>query len=318
MKPLPSMEALVAEYLTLRRNLGFQMKIEGAELTRFARYAESIGHRGPLTTELAVRWAKLPEKADRLYWARRLDMVRRFAKHRALFDPCTQVPPEGLFGPSYRRSPPHIYSKREIQTFLQAARCLGPAGGLRPHTYATLFGLLACTGLRISEALALTPEDVDLQSNVLLVKESKFKKSRLIPIHPSASSALRRYAARRDKYHPQSNAFSYFLTEFGTSLKYGKTLKTFLALKNKLGWPSHDQRQSPRIHDLRHTFAVNTLLEWYRRNADLERMLPTLTTYLGHVKASDTYWYLTAVPELLAVVGNRFESFSCQEPEDKS
>ena len=178
-----NMVKLVEDYLNCRRKLGFALKIEGQELLRFANFADQIGHRGPITTELAIRWAKLPKKADPIYWARRLDIVRRFAKHRVLFDLCTEIAPEGVLGPSYRRMPPYIYSNEEIADLILAASKLGPPKGLRPHTYVTLFGLLASTGLRISEALRLTCNDVDWKVGVLTVKASKFKKSRLVPLH---------------------------------------------------------------------------------------------------------------------------------------
>jgi integrase len=184
------MVKLVEDYLACRRKLGFALKIEGQELLRFAKFADQIDHRGPITTELAIRWAKLPKKADPIYWARRLDIVRRFAKHRALFDLCTEIPPEGILGPSYRRMPPYIYSNEEIADLILAASKLGPAKGLRPHTYVTLFGLLASTGLRISEALRLTRNDVDWKVGVLMVKASKFKKSRLVPLHHTTTEAL--------------------------------------------------------------------------------------------------------------------------------
>jgi integrase len=314
----PTMVALAEEYLAVRRKLGYALKIEGAELIRFAQYADRIGHRGPLTTELAVRWAKAPEKADPLYWARRLDMVRRFAKHRLLFDPQTEIPPEGLFGPSYRRKAPHIYTEKEIGELLLTASKLGPIRGLRPHTYVALFGLLASTGLRISEALALTSQDVDLQAGVLTIRAGKFKKSRLIPLHNTAANALRDYCLRRDQYHPRASSNAFFLTEFGTRLKYWRSLMTFLSISKKLGWRGANQRAPPRIHDLRHTFAVRTLLRWYERGEDIDRKILNLATYLGHVKVTDTYWYLTAVPELFALVGNRFETFVHNQSGGKS
>lgn len=305
----PSLVALAQDYLSFRRGLGFAMRIEGAELMRFARYADAIGHRGPVTADLALAWARLPKDADRLYWARRLDIVRRFAKHRALFDPATEIPPDRVFGPSYRRRSPHIYSEREIASLLQAAGRLGPAGGLRPHTYVTLFGLLVSTGLRISEALRLTREEVDLEAGLLIVSETKFHKSRLIPLHPTTAAALRRYADRRDGYHPLVRLPAFFLTEWGTSLKYWRVLMTFSALRRDLGWDRLGG--SPRrIHNIRHSFAVRRLLRWYEEGVDIDNKIAVLSTYLGHAKVTDTYWYLTAVPELLAVAAARYEAYA--------
>ncbi len=306
MRHRSSLLALAAEYISFRRNLGFALKVEGQQLLRFARYAEGIGHRGPLTIELALRWAKLPQEADPLYWARRLDIVRRFAKHRRLFDPATEIPPEGMLGRSYRRPRPYIYGEGEIAVLLDAARRLGPAGSVMPDAYVSLFGLLASTGLRLSEACRLTQNEVDLHAGLLTVTETKFHKSRLVPLHPSTTKALTRYAVRRDRHHPGVKAQAFFLTQQGRSLSAGQARTTFASLRRSLGWIGWDGRP-PRLHDLRHTFAVRRLLLWYEEGADVDHKIAALSTYLGHVKVSDTYWYLTAVPELLAVASARFE-----------
>jgi integrase len=306
----------VDEYLSQRRSLGYALKIEGEELIRFADYADRLGEGDPLTVDLAVRWALLPHDADPIYSARRLDMVRRFATWRAVFEPRTQIPPKGYLGPSYRRTPPHIYSEQEIHALLQQASTLGPNGGLRPSTYVTLFGLLVSTGLRISEALALTTEDVDLSRGVLTVRASKFKQSRLVPVHASTTKALRDYDERRARYHGLVPSRAFFLTELATPLKYLPTLLTFTKLRRQLGWETEDGRRPPRIHDLRHTFAVRRLLYWYQQDTDVDRKIHILATYLGHVKVSDTYWYLSAVPELMAIAGKRFEQFSTKMKEE--
>jgi integrase len=303
------MVSLAEEYLAFRRGLGYALHIEGAELLRFARYADAAGHPGPITTELAVRWAKLPQDATPIYWARRLDVVRRFAKHRLLFDPGTDIPPEGLLGPSYRRPQPYIYSDEEIRELIRQASCLGPNGGLRPRTYVTLFGLLASTGVRVSEALRLTRSVVDLEQGVITIVATKFKKTRIVPLHPSATRALQRYSRDRDRYHPLAKSDAFFLTELGTALKYWRVLMTFIALRQKLGWRTNNGRRAPTIHALRHSFAVRCLIRWYRQGADLDRKIAALSTYLGHAKVTDTYWYLTATPELLALSANRFERF---------
>lgn len=313
MKTHSPMVNLAEEYLAVRRRLGYLLKIEGAELLRFARYADRGGHRGPITTELAVRWAKLPEHTDPLYWARRLDIVRRFAKARAVADPETEIPPDRLLGPSYRRPRPHIYSQDEIATLLDAAGKLGPPGGLRPHTYVTLFGLLVCTGMRISEVLGLMQDDVDLQRGTIAIRHAKFDKSRRIPIHSTSIDALRDYAHHRDRYHSSTACTAFFLTERATSQKYHRTLMTFLRLRKELGWQLPVSGNPPRLHDLRHTFAVRTLLRWYKEGVDVDTKIIALSTYLGHAKVSDTYWYLTGVPELLEVVARRFEVFARQD-----
>ena len=305
----PTIVALAEEYLALRRKLGFAMRIEGAELIRFARFADQLGHRGPITIELAVRWAKLPSDASPLYWARRLDVVRRFAHYRLSFDPRTEVPAPGMLGPSYRRTPPYIYSEDQIVALLQAASRLGPVGGLRPRTYVALFGLLASTGLRISEAVKLTRTDVDLDAGVLTVSETKFHKARLVPLHPSTTGQLRRYAKHRERYHPRVSSNAFFLTERRTPLKDWRVRMTFASLRAHLGWAAHSGRL-PRIHDLRHTFAVARLLRWYQEGADVDHKIAALSTYLGHVKVTDTYWYVTAVPQLLAAISTRYERFA--------
>jgi integrase len=207
----PSMFARAQAYLAYRRALGFELQSEGTRLLNFARYADGSGHRGPLTTELAIRWASQPPKADRRYWASRLEIIRRFARHLLLSEPKTQVPPRHLFGPAYRRNPPHLYSLGEIRQLLQRAKQL--KGGLRPHTFQTLFGLLACTGLRISEALHLKTSDVDLEELVVVVRQSKWGKSRLVPLHPTALPPLQAYVRRRQKLFPLAEQF--FLSEIG-------------------------------------------------------------------------------------------------------
>lgn len=300
----------VRRHLDQRRRLGFALQVEGAELLRFAGHADEIGHCGPVTVELAVRWASLPRDADPLYRARRLDVVRRFAKAEKLVDSATEVPPPGLLGRSYRRLPPHIYTETEIVELLAAAGQLGPQGGLRPHTYTTLFGLLASTGLRISEALALTRDDVDLDTDELLVRATKVKKSRLVPVHDSTAVALRSYARHRDRHHPLPKSDAFFLTEKGTSQKYHRTLMTFLELRAELGW---NRRRPPRMHDLRHTFAVRRMERWYEEGEDVGNRIVGLSTYLGHADIKSTYWYLSAAPDLLRASSQRFEALASGE-----
>jgi integrase len=310
MGALLTMVAAVEDYLAVRRKLGFALHIEGQELGRFARFADEVGHTGPITTAIAVRWATLPADASRLYHARRLDLVRRLSRFRAAFEPETEIPPEGLLGPSYSRREPHVYWDSEITELLSAASQLGPTGGLRPCTYVTLFGLLACTGLRISEALALTRSHVDLDAGVITIAAGKFRRERLVPVHPTTAQALRDYAARRDRYCRTPRAETFFISEFGTSLKYQKVLGTFATLRRQLGWTVGRGARRPRIHDLRHTLIVRRLLRWYEDGSDIDRKIATLSIYVGHVKVSNTYWYLTAIPELLAVGAARFEKFA--------
>jgi integrase len=301
----------VRDYLNFKRSCGYQLEAPGKELMLFARYAALAGHKGPLTTELTVRWAKLPQDADPRYWATRYDIVRRFAEYRVLFDPATEIPPKGLLGPSKRRLSPHIYSEGEITAFLQAASRLTPTDGLHPHTYVTLFGLLVSTGLRISEALNLSRQNADLKTGVLTIRETKFRKSRLVPLHSSTLHALRRYSKFRNSSHPGARLKMFFLAEKGTPLNYRGVLYIFIKLSRKLGWRGRDKK--PRIHDFRHTFAVRRLLKWYEEGANLDQKILALSTYLGHAQVTDTYWYLSAVPELLAIVSEKFENFATKE-----
>ncbi len=314
MTSTPTMVFLAEEYLALRRKLGFEMHSSGIQLLGFARYADEFDHRGPITVELAVRWARLPEGTRSSWWARRLQIVRGFAQHRNLFDPETEIPPADLLGPLSRRPTPHIYSDTEINTLLSAAADLSPASGLRPHTYVTLLGLLVTAGLRISEALRLERKDVDPESGVLTVRHTKFRKSRLVPLHPSTVEALMSYIRHRDKHHPHASTGTFFLTEQGSPLGTSSVSYTFGVLRDQLGWSKNRQGRRPRLHDMRHTMAVRTLLRWYQQGADVDRKLPALSTYLGHVEVRDTYWYLTAVPELMALAAARFQTFREQDP----
>lgn len=304
----PTMEALAQEYLALRRQLGYALHCPGQQLLAFARYADGLGHRGPITVELAVRWARLPRGASPQWWARRLQIVRGFAQHRSLFDPKTEIPPAGLLGPHGRRRTPHIYSTEEISALLRAASDLGPSGGLRARTYVTLFGLLVTSGLRISEALHLGRDDVDLRGGVLTVVRTKFRKSRLVPLHSSVARALAEYAQRRDCRHPQPVARTFFVNDRGAPLGVSGVYSTFGALRRQIGWTKDRERRRPRLHDMRHTMAVRTLLRWYQEGADVDHKILALATYLGHVEIADTYWYLTAVPELMELAAARFQA----------
>jgi integrase len=304
------MVELAKEYLVFRRKLGFKLRIEGYLLLKFTEYADESGHQGPITTELALRWARLPQGASPIYQARRLEIVRCFAKHRAIFDQDTEIPPDRLLGPAHRRIPPHIYSHREIRDLIEAAWKLSPIGGLRPRTYAVLFGLLDCTGIRISEALRLCRNDADLEQGLLTIRETKYYKSRLVPIHPSTTERLRTYCTFRDQYHPLPRSDAFFLSERGTALKYSTVRNTFRKISDQLGWKAAGGTRRPRIYDLRHTFACRRLLQWYRDGIDIDHAIGALSTYMGHGKVTDTYWYLTGVPELFQIAVQRFERFA--------
>jgi integrase len=305
---------LVEEYLDYRRRLGYQLHIEGQMLLEFARHADRVGHSGPLTTELAVRWARLPVGASPLYQARRLEVVRCFARHRAIFDPATEIPPERLLGSAHRRTDPYIYSEVELSTLLAAAGRLSSRAGLRPQTYATLIGLMACTGLRISEALKLSRGDVDWGHGTLMIRESKFHKSRLVPLHPSVVPVLRAYARLRDLRHPIPLTEAFFVSDRGAVLPYSTVRQMFRKLCEHLPLTTRSGGRAPRLHDFRHTFACRRLLRWYADGVDLDHAVAALSTYLCHAKVSDTYWYLTGIPELLGWAASRFERFASLNP----
>ncbi len=296
----PTMLSRAEGYLAYRRALGFKLHMEGSRLLSFARYADASGHRGPLTTELAIRWACLPQKADRLYWARRLELIRRFAKHLLLSEPKTQVPPRHLFGPAYRRNPPHLYSPAEIQQLLRRARQL--KGSLRADTFQTLLGLLVCTGVRISEALKLKANDVDLEQLVVVVRQSKGGKHRLVPLHPTALPPLRAYVRRRQTLFPLAEHF--FVSDRGTGLAYTTVRKTFRQLRAGIPY----SRRPPRLHDLRHAFACRVLQRWQASKRGAVHRLAILSRFLGHTQIRDTYWYFSAFPELLTEALRHFES----------
>lgn len=296
------------DYLAVRRSLGFKLPDLGSRLRSFVDFAEGE-NASYITTELALRWAQLPHEARPATWAARLAFVRRFAAWCSATDPRTQVPPEGLLPHRFRRARPHIYSDDEISGIVLSAGELPSAKGLRARTYSTLFGLLAVTGMRVSEALDLDRKDVDLEACVLTIRRTKFGKTRLVPVHPSTRDALRAYDEQRDQIVRVSLTAGFFVSERGTRITGDAARYTFAKVSREIGLraPVKDRRHGhgPRLHDMRHRFAVRTLVDWYRAGFDVEREIPKLATYLGHVHVHDTYWYLEAVPELLALASER-------------
>jgi integrase len=252
-----------------------------------------------------LNWAQVPPPTHPLRRARRLEAVRHFAVFWATFDQRTKIPPAGLFGPAYRRVPVHIYTPREIGALLGAAQRLPPQASLRWRTFDTLLGLLACTGLRVSEALQLQLQDWEPTEAVLTIREAKFGRSRYVPLAPSASIAFKSYLQARAKTFPKCNTSRIFLNGQGQPLTYRQTRNTFVTLRGQLGW--QHKRPRPRLHDLRHTFAVECLLGWYRKGQEeINAKILSLAVYLGHRNIRHTYWYLTAVPELLALGSARW------------
>lgn len=304
-----TMVARVEAYLATRRRLGYQLRIEGGELLRFARFADASGHRGPVTVELALRWAQTAASSTRLYRARRIETVRCFARYQALMEPGTEVPPARILGPAHRRTQPHIYSQDQISTLLALAARLRSQIGLRARTYVAILSLLACTGLRISEALRLQLADVDLDAGLLTIRETKFHKSRLVPVHPSATTALRAYVAHRGRVQRQRPDATLFISEAGRKIAY-TTVRTVFRELADLTVARVPGRRRPRLQDFRHSFACRCLLGWLREGVDVHERIAALSTYLGHAKVSDTYWYLTGVPEIMAITASRFEHFA--------
>jgi integrase len=295
------------EYLAVRRALGFKLRLCGSLLHRFVAFAEQEGA-SFITTDLALRWATQPQNAQPAQWGNRLGMVRQFALYLQAADPRTEIPPEGLFPTGYPRKEPYIYSDSEISRLLQAAQRLQSLKGLRAATYSTLLGLLAVTGMRMCEPIALDRDDVDLESGILTVRKTKFDKSRLIPMHSTTQKALQQYVRLRDRICPQPQTLGFFVSERGTRLTEWAVRWTFVKLSRQIGLRGPDDSHGPRLHDFRHGFAVGTLLAWYRAGVDVERHLPELSTYLGHAHVSDTYWYLTATPELLQLAARRLDA----------
>lgn len=302
----PTWVAFAEQYLVHRRAMGFALHIEGVQLLSFARFADADTPRGPLTTALVVRWATQPGARPRRFPGRRLDIVRPFAAYCAAFNPATEVPPRGLLGPTRRRPPHHIYTVSQLTALLTAAQRLSPPKGLRPATYATLFGLLAACGLRVSEALRLTRADVDLTTGVVTIRETKFRKHRFVPLHTTTVVALHAYAAHRDYLMPRPVATTFFVSARGLPMHYRAVRSVFRRLRPGLGWDTLCPR--PRIHDLRHAFACRRLEQWYEEGVDVAQCVTALATYLGHARVTDTYWYLTATPTLLARAARRFEA----------
>lgn len=298
-----SLREALEEYLTVRRVLGFILAEPSRLLRKFVVYAEQEDT-SFITTELAVRWA-IQSDCQPAQWANRLSMVRRFACYMSALDARTEIPPQDLLPHRFRRPQPYLYTDEEITHLIKAAQKLPSPLRLRGATYSTLYGLIAVTGMRVSEPVGLDRDDVDLNRGILTVRRTKFGKTRMLPLHASTLEALRRYVDRRDRLFPRTRSF--FVSERGTRLTVWSVEKTFVLLSRQIGLRSPEDSYGPRLHDLRHRFAVQTLLRWYRTDIDVERHLPELSTYLGHVHVADTYWYISAVPELLHLATLRLE-----------
>jgi integrase len=308
-----TVEIAVRRYLEERRQLGFALASSGTELLRFARFADARGHQGPLTQELQIDWAtQHVKRTGAVTAARRLENVRPFAAYYRRFEVDTVVPAPGILGRGHRRLAPHIYTDEEIRQLLEQAGRLTPQGGLRPLMYRTLFGLIAAVGLRISEALTLRVADVDLNGATITVRQTKFHKSRCLPLHASVVQALSEYRLVRDRHaDPGANA-SFFVSRTGEQLQVRTVENVFARMRPQLGWRARGEHPQPRIHDMRHTMVVRRVQLWHDAGVSTDHAMFWLCTYLGHAKISDTYWYLTGVPELMDIVGMKFERFAMQ------
>jgi integrase len=307
---MTTLREAVREYLTLRRSLGFKLHETGKLLPAFVKFLKQ--HRSSfITTRLALAWAQQPSTVQPAEWAHRLSVVRTFARHRSATDPRTQIPPPGLLPFQPKRARPYLYSEEEICRLLHASLKMPyrfERGKLRPWVYYCLFGLLYVSGLRLGEARNLELQDVDLQAGVLTIRGAKFGKTRLVPLHASTCAVLADYLARRQRRWAGRGVSSYlFVSNWGNRLDSGEIHRTFYALSRQIGLRGPFDSHGPRLHDMRHRFATNTLVQWYRSGQDPERRLPLLSAYLGHVHVSDTFWYLSACPELMREAMSRLE-----------
>ncbi len=283
-------------YIAMRRGLGYKFVHQEHRLSGFIDFMEQRDAT-IITTRLSIEWAT-QSPGKHASWAMRIADVRGFAQHLLSLEPRTEIPPVGII--TYQcRTRPYLYTKAEIQTLLAAALALPPEHGLRRWTYHCLFGLLAVTGLRISEALALRREDVDLENGILTIHNTKFNKSRLVPLHSSTQNVLSDYVRRRDAHLAYPCSPYFLVAERGGQLLPQYVYRVFWRLSRETGLRDASAHKGPRLHDFRHSFAVATLLSWYRSGQSVETLMPVLSTYLGHSCIRDTYWYLSACPELM-------------------
>jgi len=300
----------VERYVIHRRSLGYVYESESRRLRSFARYADQYAPGQPLTIDLAIRWVTT-SKGTRAYHANLLHTLRTFARYLITFEPRTEIPPLRLLGPGHQRVPPHLYTSREIAALIHKSLMYRPYRQRDAHIgmrNATLIGLLACTGLRIGEALAFQNRDVDLTHGILTVRCSKNLPMRLVPITPCAVDHLRRFVEARDKHFgPSGDTEHFFRSPRGGHIGYRVMCTAFRRLCQQAGllkaWGRH-----PRMHELRHTFACKHLLRAYRENRNIDNAVHELSIYLGHTGLAHTYWYLSAVPALLEHCANRFEA----------
>ncbi len=302
---MKSLQDHLREYVDARRALGSQLREPAKTLNQFVEFLGSK-HARYITIPLALEWAQQSAGAQPATWARKLSMVRQFARWVSVIEPRHQVPPPRLLNGRHRRSQPYIYRDEEIARLMHAADTLRSPRGIKAPTLATLVGLLAATGLRPGEAAALENKDVDLRAGILIIRESKFGKSRQVPIEKSTVAALENYARKRDRIFPCSCNCAFFVSDRGTALNLGTARRWFRKVAASCGLRKTPggARREPRLQDMRHTFATMRMIEWYRTGRDVSLEMPKLSTYLGHASVGCTYWYIEAVPELLRLTTN--------------
>jgi integrase/recombinase XerD len=297
----------VVGYLATRRALGFQLKRQGWLLLDFAHFLKHE-RAATLTVARALRWAQQNPSVQSATHAQRLCVVRGFARYHRAIDPKTEIPPTSLLPFRPKRARPYLYTDGEVDRLLNAALRLSPEDPLRCWVYYTLIGLLAVSGLRIEEALDLRLTDVDLDAGVLTIRRAKFGQSRLVPLHPSSQKQLIAYRERRNRHLAGRQASDCFLVNRrGGRMDSSSVRYAFYGLSRRIGLRRTGDHCGPRLHDFRHRFAASTLIQWYRNGEDVEQRLPILSTYLGHIHVADTYWYLTACPELMGLAVKRLE-----------
>jgi integrase len=295
------------EYLAVRRSFGFKLVEAERLLGQFVDYLEEAGAQ-TVTAALALEWATTPADADPWWWRGRLSVARCFARYLSALDPATEVPATQLLPVKPPRAVPYMYSEADVVALMAAARRLTPP--LRAATYSTFIGLVAVTGMRGGEAVALDDGDVDLAEGVITIRHAKFGKSRELVVHPSTVRALEDYRATRRRCCPQPNSPAFFVSTKATRLHYSNVDLFFRRLTQEVGLPRAGVPGRARVHDLRHRFAVSTVVGWYAAGLDVESRLAVLCAYLGHAKPSDSYWYMSATPELLRQAARRLEASS--------
>jgi len=300
----------IEEYIAYKQSLGFKISVEAGELRSFATFTRKIDYNGSLTSELAMQWAALSSDYSRFYKARRLETIHAFAKYISAFDPQAQIPQLGAFGKCHGRVSPYIYTDEEISLLIAEARTLFSPDGIRAYTVSLAIGLLRATGLRVSELTLLKNEDVHLDEEYLFINSSKFKRSRIVPLHPTVAEELTKYRKFiAEKLGSRSESDYFFISSYGHKFSTRAFEYAFRLIRQVLHTTAKRKNaRKIRLYDLRHTFACDTVRRWLESGVDVNQKLYLLSTYMGHIKPEDTYWYLSATPELLAVSCARYEA----------